>query len=331
MVAVSSQNRPSAMIPNRSCCAGRARPALTLAAVLCVAAALPSAGTAAPSSYTDAIPGTPLSFDMVFLAGGTVNIGSPETEAGRESDEGPAYDVVVKPFWIGRHEVTWDEYERFWLVEESSGGANGADAVTRPSAAYEPPDLGWGRGKRPAMHLTWHAATHYCEWLSLKTGHAYRLPTEAEWEFACRGGSTSRTFCGDDASALADHAWFKDNAGGKTQEAGRKKANPYGLHDMLGNVWEYCGNPYTTEYPLAEEAEGKKKKHKPALRGGSFQDPPEALRCANRQTVVPAWNARNPQRPVGPWWLTDGPMCGFRLARSADDESGAGKNTPKPQ
>lgn len=312
----------------------------TVAALGLVAA---SAAAEEPASYTDKIPRTRHSFDMVYIPGGTLQMGSPDAEEGRDADEGPVHAVAIEPFWIGKFEVTWPEYEAFWLTPPDAKNPEPSDAITRPSSAYEPPDHGWGREKNPAMHLTWHSAVHYCKWLSLKTGHAYRLPTEAEWEFACRAGTTSRTFFGDDAAQLDAYAWYEKNSDGKTHPVGLKKPNAFGLHDMLGNVWEYCLNPYTPDYGAVEPEEtqrrhraiaefdpargisceycaGSKKRHKAVLRGGSFVDPASALRCANRQTVQTEWNARNPQRPPGPSWLTDGQMCGFRLARSVKEE-----------
>jgi formylglycine-generating enzyme required for sulfatase activity len=296
--------------------APRIRPgSVSCAALLLFAPAF--GGTAAaedPANYTETIKGTKLTFDMVYIPGGTFKLGSPDGEAGRDPDEGPVAEVAVEPFWMGKYEVTWPEYEQYWLVEETADGS-GADAVTRPSAAYEPPDHGWGRDKNPAIHLTLHAATHYCEWVSAKTGRIYRLPTEAEWEFACRGGTTSRYFFGDDPAALGEYAWFADNSREKTHPVGQKKPNPYGLYDILGNVWEYCSNPYTSNYAEKPPPAGSKRKPKSLLRGGSFKDPPEAFRSANRVTPLPEWNQRNPQRPPGPWWYTDGEMCGLRLVR----------------
>ncbi len=277
------------------------------------------------ANYTEKIPGTEVSFEMVFVKGGAFEMGSPDGEAGRDADEGPVRAVTVEPFWMGKFEVTWEEYEEFWMSEPNDPPKDPSDAVTRPSAAYEPPDHGWGRVRFPAMHLTYHAAMHYCEWLSLKTGKNYRLPTEEEWEYACRAGSKTKYFFGDDPAKLGDHAWFEANAGGKTHECGTKKPNAFGLHDMLGNVMEYCLKAYTKDY--GKEAGFATCNDESVLRGGSFLDSAAALRCASRQAVVPKWNERNPQRPVGPWWFTDGMMCGFRIVRPVKEE----KRPPLPK
>ena len=327
------------------CCARPSSGSWTALLFTTFAALCPASTSAQDQNYTDKIPGTPTTFDMVYIPGGKFQMGSPDAEAGRDDDESPITAVDVAPFWIGKFEVTWIEYEAFWLSQQS--GTEGADAVTRPSAAYEPPDHGWGRAKFPVMHLTWHAAVHYCRWLSLKTGHTYRLPTEAEWEYACRGGKTTAYSFGDDPAQAGDYAWCAANAGGKTHAVGEKKPNAFGLHDIHGNVWEYCLNPYTPKIgegdpleawskhgPIAEydPVKGRScefcaaanRKHKAVLRGGSFKDQAPALRCANRQSPVPEWNERNPQRPPGPWWYTDGEMCGLRLARSVTDAKAAG-------
>jgi formylglycine-generating enzyme required for sulfatase activity len=288
---------------------------LLLGALLAAAAPL---AAEEPANYTETIPGSKVTFDMVYIKGGTFEMGSPDTEEGRDADEGPVKKVTLEPFWMGKYEVTWEEYEEFWMTEPASPPKEPSDAVARPSPAYEPPDKGWGRVKMPTMHMTYHGVMHYCEWLSLKTGKNYRLPTEAEWEYAARAGSKTRYYFGDDAKDLGDYAWFEGNADGKTHECGTKKPNAFGLYDMLGNVMEYTLRAYTPDYTT--DAPFASRNTKAVLRGGSFTDVPKDLRCANRQPVLPKWNERNPQRPVGPWWFTDGYMCGFRVIRPVKDE-----------
>jgi hypothetical protein len=156
-------------------------------------------------------------------------------------------------------------------------------------------------GRHPAVSVRWHGAIQCIEWISRKTGQRFRLPTEAEWEYACRAGS--------DAAApepLADHAWFKENSQDKTHEGGQKKANAFGLHDMLGNVWEFCLEPY------------KPPQYVPVLRGGSWNSPAKDLRAASRQVAEEDWYERDPNRPRSLWWYTDATFVGFRLVRSVD-------------
>jgi sulfatase modifying factor 1 len=290
------------------------RAALLAGAFLAVASALPAEEQA---NYTDKIPETKIEFEMVFIKGGTFQMGSNDGAA----DEKPVKEVTVEPFWMGKYEVTWDEYEEFWMSEpdvEKAKDPASSDAVTRPSAAYEPPDKGWGRTKMPCMHTSFHAAMHYCEWLTRITGKKYRLPTEAEWEYACRAGTKTKYFFGDDPKDLGDYAWFEGNSAEKTHEHGTKKANPWGLYDMYGNVWEWCLNAYTPDYTT--DGGVATRNTKAVLRGGSFVDPAENIRSSKRQQPQPKWNERNPQRPVGPWWFTDGFMVGFRLCRPVKDE-----------
>lgn len=248
---------------------------ILLAGVGCASAAPP------PADYIEEIPGMGIKFDMVGIPG----------------------DGAVKPFWMGRTEVTLDEFESYYFEEDPPVGA---DAVAQPSRAYEPHDSGWGSGRRPAIMLNRKSAEHYCRWLSVKTGRTYRLPTEAEWEHACRGGAATSYFFGDDPSKLGDYAWFKENSGGMTQEVGQKKQNPYGLFDILGNAMEYCSDPYGAD------------DDRPVLRGGSWKDPPAELRSNHRQPVLFEWNERDPNRPRSSWWLYDGPFAGMRVVRSVD-------------
>jgi len=245
------------------------------------------------------IPGTGVKFDLVYLAGGTAKVGSPEGEPGREKDEA-VREVTFAPFWIGAREVSWEEYTLYyesWKQEK-------VDGVTRPSQPdvvdpKEPfPNGAEQSPKHPAVAIGWFGAQGYCEWLSKKTGDRYRLPTEAEWEYACRAGSAKAAF-----NPLDDHAWHKANSQAQTHPVGRKKPNAFGLRDVLGNVWEQCLEPY------APPAFG------PVVRGGAWNTPPGDVRAANRQTIPEEWAERDPKRPLRLWWITDGPFVGFRIVR----------------
>jgi formylglycine-generating enzyme required for sulfatase activity len=130
---------------------------------------------------------------------------------------------TLNPYSIGKYPVTFEEYDYF------------CEATGRE----KPSDEGWGRGRRPVINVTAYDAEAYCEWLSKVTGKFYRLPTENEWEYACRGGSDGEYCFGDDVSQLVDYAWYSDNSEGKTHPVGEKKPNNYGLYDMHGNVWEW--------------------------------------------------------------------------------------------
>jgi formylglycine-generating enzyme required for sulfatase activity len=166
------------------------------------------------NSYTETIPGTQVKFDMIPIPGGTYMMGSPDSEPGRKADEGPQHKVTVSPFWMEKCEVTWNEFELFMYPGEKKAGeaSDAADAVTHPTKPYVEMSFGMGKEGFPAISMTQHAANTYCKWLSAKTGHYYRLPTEAEWEYACRAGTTTAYSFGDDVSKLGEYAWFTNNS-----------------------------------------------------------------------------------------------------------------------
>src|SRR5581483_11557007 len=167
--------------------------------------------------------------------------------------------VQIAPFWMGKLEVTWEEYDQFAFSLDLKKKAREnvdltkqpetekkADAVTRPTPPYADETFGHGREGQPVICITHHAAMEYCRWLSYKTGKAYRLPTEAEWEWACRAGTTTAYSWGDDPKQAEDYAWFTDNSEDMTHPVGKKKPNPWGLYDMHGNVAEWCLDSYVT-------------------------------------------------------------------------------------
>ena len=220
-----------------------------------------------------------------------------------------AFDLVrvpgpssLRPFAIGAREVTWKEFNAFRNRKD-----RGKDAFATPSSmeAYFgdsgiPADS--MEPTRPLINVRWHAAIVYCEWLSRVTGAYYRLPTEAEWEYAARAGSTAET-----PERLADVAWYRENSGERTHAGGEKAPNAFGLHDMLGNVREYCLEPFAP--PV----------YGPVLRGGSWASPAAELRFGYRQTVLPRWFEEDPQLPRSLWWLTS-PLAatGIRVLRAAE-------------
>lgn len=279
--------------------------------------------------YTDTIPGTQVKFDMVPIPGGSFMMGSPEKEDKRNPDEGPQHKVTISPFWMEKCEVTWNEFELFMYPDKKSdGGASEADAVTRPTKPYVEMSFGMGKDGFPAISMTQHAANTYCKWLSAKTGHFYRLPTEAEWEYACRAGTTTAYSFGDDPSKLGDYAWFADNSkiSGQSQnqyqKVGTKKPNPWGLYDMHGNVAEWCLDQYVADGYGKPPAEGlidpwvkSTTPYPQVARGGSWQDPPELLRSAARRGSDKDWKIQDPQLPKSIWYMTDAQFLGFRIVR----------------
>jgi formylglycine-generating enzyme required for sulfatase activity len=264
--------------------------------------------------YKTTIPGTSATFEMVPIPAGDFVMGTPDTERGRHKDESPQHRVHIEPFWMAKFEVTWDEYRPFMFSRDQ-----GVDAVSRPTRPYVEMSFGMGIEGFPAISMTQHAANKYAEWLSSKTGHFYRLPTEAEWEYACRAGSTTAYYFGDDPAQLGDYAWFAANSSGKYQKVGTKKPNAWGLFDMLGNVMEWTLDQYSLDFYSKSSVEtpwNKATKPYPhAVRGGSWTDPPDMLRCGARVASDSDWKMQDPQMPKSPWYETDAQWLGFRLVR----------------
>src|SRR5690606_13769769 len=172
--------------------------------------------------YTSTLPGTSVTFTMTPIPAGTFTMGSPSTEKGRTEDEGPQRTVNISAFWMGTHEVTHDEFQTFYQNETISYNSE-VDAVTRPTAMYI--DLSFGMGKKggfPFNSMAHRTALMYCQWLYSISGIFYRLPTEAEWEYACRAGSTTAYPFGDDPAMLNDYAWNATNSNGKYHKVGLK-------------------------------------------------------------------------------------------------------------
>lgn len=268
-------------------------------------------------SFTQQIPGTDVKFEMIAIPGGSFCLGSPDDEPGRGDDEGPQRSVSVDSFWIGKHEVRWDEYD-IWSQERDAGDPR-VDGVARPTPPYTDMTFGMGREGFPAVCMTQHAAATYCEWLSRKTGRKYRLPTEAEWEWACRAGSREAYSC--NADELAEHAWFLDNSERRYHEVGTKKPNAWGIHDMHGNVAEWTCEQYVADrYAQPLDATSDRpplipitKEYPIAVRGGSFLDGAQALRSAARRASHRDWKQRDPQIPKSIWYMTDAQFVGFRV------------------
>ena len=288
--------------------------------------------------YRQEIPGTGVTFEMIPVAGGTVTMGSPESEPKRKTDEGPQRQVVVQPLWIGKYEVTWSEYKRYMemydLFKEFEGAGkrvvddtNRIDAITAPTPLYEPSfTFAYGeKPRQPAVTMSHYAAKQYTKWLTGLTGQFYRLPSESEWEYACRAGTTTAYSFGDDVDELGDHAWFYDNADA-SMEVGQKKPNPWGLHDMHGNVAELVLDTYRAEayetlnasLPTSarEAIQWDTKPFPHVIRGGGWEHEADQLRSAWRGGTED-WREEDPNLPKSPWWFTDSPALnvGFRVVR----------------
>ena len=273
--------------------------------------------------YDQAIPGSSLKFTMVPIPAGTFSMGSSEKDKLKEPDELPQHTVKISPFWMGAYEVTYDEFNQFFLDASLSQNIP-TDVVTRPSSPYIDMTLGMGKeGGFPANSMQQYGALMYCKWLYKKTGVFYRLPTEAEWEYACRAGSTSTFSFGDDVSKLGDYAWYSSNSGDRYHKVGEKKPNAWGLYDMLGNVGEWVLDQYQPDYynsltgTAADPVRLPEARHPRTVKGGAYNSEAKDLRCANRLMSDPVWNRRDPQIPKSKWWNADAPFVGFRLVRPA--------------
>ncbi|MEL6845263.1 MAG: SUMF1/EgtB/PvdO family nonheme iron enzyme, partial [Bacteroidota bacterium] len=216
------------------------------------------------------------------------------------------------------------------LDKAPEGGTWDADAVTRPSPPYEDPTFGMGTNGYPAVSMTQFSALKFCKWLSDKTGRFYRLPTEAEWEYACRAGTTTAFSFGDDIDQLDEYAWHFDNSDEKYHKVGSKKPNPWGLYDMHGNVSEWTLDQYDAAfYQQLADKDGNIENpwreptslYPRTVKGGSWDDSKEDHRSASRISSSPRWKERDPQIPKSFWWNTDSPFVGFRLLSPAEQPS----------
>ena len=295
-----------------------------------------------PKSYVETITTSDsrtISFEMVFIPGGSFLMGSPPSEAGRQDHEGPPYPVKLDAFYLCTTEATLDLF--LWYYQETvcenkdalarektkAGGMDGVNAITGATPVYGDMTMGYGE-KHPAIGMSWQNAMFFCEWLAKKTGRKYRLPTEAEWEYACRADTSTAFSFGNDPNQLGDFTWYKGNAKSEPHEVARKKPNAWGLYDMLGNVHEWVYDFYS---PAAYQEAAKKN---PAInpkgpasgtvhvaRGGDYTSTAEALRCAARNFEEMWWHSDDPQIPKSKWWLPNMDFIGFRVARSIEKEN----------
>jgi formylglycine-generating enzyme len=294
--------------------------------------------------FTEKIPGTAVSFRMVAISGGRFHMGSPAREPYRRPDEGPIREVEVDSFWMAEAEVTWNEYLAFFNATSSQGRKEGeekngeeTDGITGATPPWGAPDQGWGTGNRPAITMTHHAAQTYCRWLSSITGKKYRLPTEAEWEYAARAGTEGAYFFegsptdfetdgiwkklfGPDTSVINSHIIYHENSPYRTQPPGLVKPNPWKLKNTLGNVAEFCLDYYDQQiyakYPqgLVKNPRGPRDGLEHVIRGGSFKSTARDLRAARRDfTRTKEWLETDPQIPKSIWWYSDCNHVGFRV------------------
>ena len=263
-----------------------------------------------PSNYEETGAGI-----FVLVQGGSFDMGCSPEQQNCEANEKPVHRVTLNSYYIGQYEVTVQEFRAFidasgYVTDaEKDGGSyfwtgsawekraginwrHDAQGVLRPAS----------ENRHPVIHVSWNDAMEYCKWLSRRTGRSYRLPTEAEWEFAARGGSRSRGYQYAGSNNLGDVGWYWDNAGRKTQVVGQKTPNELGLYDMSGNVWEWCQDWYGDYSSSAQtNPTGPSTGSYRVGRGGSWVNDPQVCRVAGRDGYDPG---------------NRGNDVGFRLART---------------
>lgn len=281
------------------------------------------------SNYNQKIGGVDYGLEMISINGGNFKMGSPSYEANRMADEGPAHEVFVDSFWMGKFEITWDLFHLFMSREIDKNQAISninnevnleVDAVSAATTPYVEMSFGMGTDGYPAISMTQLSASKFCEWLSAMTGNYYRLPTEAEWEYACRAGSDT-PYSFEDENQISDYAWYDENSDGKYHKVGEKKPNPWGLHDMHGNVSEWTLDQYKpttyqrSDTQILNPLENATKLYPRVARGGSFMDRSYRLRSSARLASNKKWKKQDPQIPRSLWWHTDAQFLGFRVIR----------------
>ena len=285
-------------------------------------------------AYEEAISGSKEIIKMQPIKGGNFLMGS---KMGVKAEH-PEHQVAVGDFWMAAYEITWDQYQLFAerlidgatnpnMAQEVTIDIDGIAAATTP---YVDMSHGMGRKGFPVVNITEYAALTFCKWLSAKTGKFYRLPTEAEWEYACRAGSSADYSFGNDSTKLGQYAWYKNNSGNKYHKVGSKKPNTFGLYDMHGNVAEWTMDQFNENgYLSRDEGITTNPWVRPtdlyprAVRGGSWKDGAGKLRSAARIGSRPAWKRIDPQIPKSRWWFTNASHVGFRIVRP--------KNTPSKE
>ncbi|MDD4144628.1 MAG: SUMF1/EgtB/PvdO family nonheme iron enzyme [Prolixibacteraceae bacterium] len=304
--------------------------------------------------FTETIPKTSISFNMKAIPGGSFKIGSPEEEQLNKPDEWPQKEVKISPFFMAEIEVTWDEYLAFYGATAAEGRSTDTegtrtetevDAITGPTPPYGQPDQNWGLGNRPAITMTHHAAETYCKWLSHVTGKTYRLPTEAEWEYAARGKTETPFFFEGNPKDFSEKGFFgklfgksndlinkyiiyAGNSQAKTETPDVVEPNPYGLKNMLGNAAEYCSDWYAEDaYEKLTDGtvdpKGPSSGEEYVIRGGSFRSHVGEVRSASRDyTKTEDWLKTDPQMPKSEWWLSDCNFISFRVVCEFDEKTG---------
>ena len=269
------------------------------------------------SNYSEKIPNSDLSIEMIFIQGGEYTMGNKNSNV----------NTQISSFWMSKYEITWEIYNLFMEFDQSNkleyiidGDTIKVDGISKPTTPYTDMTFGMGYEGFPAVNMTHFAASKFCKWLSLITGNYYRLPTEAEWEYACRSGTSSDYYYGDDISLIDEYSWNKNNSDNSYQRVGQKIPNKWGLHDMLGNVSEWVADSYDDNIFKSKKLKKNpfifnESKYPKVYRGGSWNDEPSSLLTHKRFYSDNSLQKRDPQIPKSQWWNTDAPNIGFRIVR----------------
>ena len=280
------------------------------------------------SNYSEKIPNSDLSIEMIFIQGGEYSMGNKNSNV----------NTQISSFWMSKYEITWEIYNLFMEFDQSNnleyiidGDTIKVDGVSKPTTPYTDMTFGMGYEGFPAVNMTHFAASKFCKWLSLITGNYYRLPTEAEWEYACRSGTSSDYYYGDDISLIDEYSWNKNNSDNSYQRVGQKIPNKWGLHDMLGNVSEWVADSYDDNIFKSKKLKKdpfifSESKYPKVYRGGSWNDEPSSLLTHKRFYSDNSLQKRDPQIPKSQWWNTDAPNIGFRIVRVNKDDSESRRN-----
>jgi formylglycine-generating enzyme required for sulfatase activity len=254
--------------------------------------------------------------EMVRIPSGTFSMGSSAAEQAwavahgatprSVSDESPQHTVTLRSFAIGKYDITRQEFAAF-VRETGYTMPDGCYESGDPRAANQP-DANWMNpgfaqtDRDPVVCVNWHDARAYINWLNGKvtaSSAVYRLPTEAEWEYAARAAGSGKFWWGDDSAAAPAHAWYAANAEHRTHPVGSMAPNAFGLYDIVGNVWQWASDCYADDYTNAPAADSPDCLR--VDRGGSLSYPLWLLRSATRERNQPAWRDR---------------IMGFRVART---------------
>ena len=299
------------------------------------------------TDFSQEIPDTDHSLDMVAVPGGSFLMGP-------YNADGTQHEVEVDPFWMAKHEVTWNLYNQFaeasieelrrelYMVLydvdiEADAVASAtltdevleilrdaeipADVISTPSPAYGDMSGGMGTDGFPAVNMTHYAALMFTKWLTVKTGDFYRLPTEAEWEYACRAGELE-AYQQPGEEELDNYAWHRGNSNRSYNRVATKEPNAFGIFNMLGNVAEYTLDQFHEDYfsqlddePAVNPIFVPDELYPRAVRGGSWMDNPEIASCLQRRGSSPMWKRDDPQIPKSLWWHTNAYFVGFRVIK----------------